>query len=80
MIFLTPAWIIAFVFAFVFYGAGKRDPTVRDGADLSMLWAGISIAISALVIQVFSGGWILVVIAQVALFVGIGVFRAFRDR
>jgi len=79
MIFLQPSWILAFVCAFVLYGAGKRDPTIRDGANNSILWAGLSIAVSALVIHVIGGGWILVLLAQAALFVGIGVFRAYRD-
>lgn len=79
MIFLQASWIIAFVCAFVLYGAGKSDLTVKDGKKYSLLWAGLSIAVSALIIQVFGGGWILVVAGQAALFVGIGVFRAFKD-
>jgi hypothetical protein len=80
VIFLQPSWIIAFVCAFVLYGAGKRDPTIQDGANYSILWAGLSIAVSAVVIHVFGGGWLLVLLAQAGLFAGIGVFRAYRDR
>lgn len=80
MIFLTPSWIIAFVCAFVLYGAGKRDPAIRDGANHSILWAGLSIAVSALIIHVVGGGVILVLIGQVGLFVGIGVFRSLREK
>lgn len=80
MIFLQPNWIIAFVFAFVLFGAGKSDLTIRDGKNHSILWAGLSIAVSAVAIHVFGGGWVSVVVAQAGLFAGIGVFRAFRDR
>ena len=78
MIFLQPGWILAFVCAYVFYGAGEVE--ARDGArNNRMVWAGLSIALSALVIQAFRGGWLLVLLAQAGLFVGIGVFRALRE-
>jgi hypothetical protein len=80
MIFLQPAWILAFVCAFVFFGAGKQNATVPGGRNYSFLWAGLSIAVSAVVIGVFHAGWILVVVSQVALFVAIGLVRSFRDR
>ena len=80
MTFLQANWIIAFVCAFVLYGAGKKDWTVQGSKSNSVLWAGLSIAVSALVIQVFGGGWVLVLLAQAALFAGIGFFRAFKDR
>lgn len=80
MTLLQPPWIIAFVCAFILYGAGKKDLAVRDGANHSVLWAGLSIAVSALVIQVFSGGVLFVLLGQGALMAGIGVFRAMKDR
>jgi hypothetical protein len=80
MTFLTTSWIIAFVCAFVFFGAGKQNATLPGGSNQSFLWAGLSIGVSALVIQVFHAGWLLVLIAQFGLFVAIGFFRAFRDR
>ena len=80
MVFLQPTWIIAFVCAFVLYGAGKKDLMVRDESNHSWLWAGLSIATSAIVIQVLGGGWIFVVLAQAGLVAAIGVFRAFKDR
>jgi hypothetical protein len=75
VIFLQPHWIIAFVFAFVFFGAGKQNVGIDGGKNFSFLWAGLSIAVSAFVIRFFSAGWVLVVVSQVVLFVGIGVFR-----
>ena len=78
MIFLQPNWIIAFVCAYTFYGAGRFE--ARDGArDNAILWAGLSIATSALVIQEFQGGWIYVLLAQVGLFIGIGIYRSLRE-
>ena len=80
MIFLQPNWIIAFVCAFVFYGAGKQNVGIPGGRNQSVLWTGLSIGVSALVIHLFSAGWILVLVAQCGLFVAIGVFRSFRER
>ena len=78
MIFLQPGWILAFVCAYVFYGAGQFE--ARDGArNNRMLWAGLSLALSALVIQAFRGGWLAVLLAQAGLFVAIGLFRALRE-
>ena len=80
MPFLSPPWIIAFVCAFVFYGAGKKDLAVKDSANVSLLLAGLSIAVSALVIHVFGGGVLLVLLGQAVLLAGIGAFRALKDR
>jgi hypothetical protein len=78
VIFLQPNWIFAFVCAFIFYGAGQMEAR-ETGRDNGILWAGLSIAISALVIQVFHGGWVPVLLAQGGFFVGIGVFRVLRE-
>jgi hypothetical protein len=78
MNFLQSNWIIAFVCTVTYYNAGKFE--ARSGArDHGVLWAGLSIAISALVIQIFGGSWLFVLVAQAGLFVGIGVFRALRN-
>jgi hypothetical protein len=79
MIFLQPNWILAFVFAFVLYGAGKAEAR-EAGRNTGMLWAGLSIAVSAALIRFLGAGWILVLAGQAALFVGIGVFRAMRSK
>lgn len=79
MVFLTPAWILAFVCAFVLYGAGKAE--ARDGGrNHGWLWAGLSIGTSALLIRFVAGGPLLVIVGQALLFVAIGVFRAWRVR
>ena len=79
MFYLQPNWILAFVFAFVFFGAGKQNAGIDGGKNFSFLWAGLSIAVSALVIRFFNAGWVLVLVSQFILFVGIGVFRSMRD-
>jgi hypothetical protein len=79
MIFLQTNWIIAFVCAFVLYGAGKAE--ARDaGRYAGLLWAGLSIAVSALLIRFLGAGWLLVLVGQAALFAGIAIFRAMRSK
>lgn len=80
MIFLQPNWIIAFVCAFVFFGAGKQNVGIPGGRNQSFLWTGLSIGVSALAIQLFGAGWILVLVAQCGLFVAIAIFRSSRER
>ena len=80
MIFLQPNWIIAFVCAFVFYGAGKQNTGIPGGRNQSLLWTGLSIGVSAIAIHLLGAGWVLVLVAQFGLFVAIGIFRSFRER
>jgi hypothetical protein len=78
MFFYQPSWIIAIVCAITFFKAGRAE--ARDTArDNGLIWTGLSIAISALIIQVFGAGWLLVLLGQLGLFVGIAVFRSLRD-
>jgi hypothetical protein len=79
MFIYSPTWILAFVCAFVYFGAGRAEAK-GGGRDNAWLWAGLSIAVSALVIQVLGVGWIVLVLSQVALFVGIGIARALMGR
>jgi hypothetical protein len=79
MIFLQANWILAFVCAFVLYGAGKAE--ARDvGRNAGLFWAGLSIAVSAVLIRFLGAGSIMVLVGQAALFVGIGVFRSMRRK
>jgi hypothetical protein len=79
MIFLQANWIFAFVCAFVLYGAGKAEAR-EAGRNAGLLWAGLSIAVSALLIRFLGAGSILVLIGQAALFASIGIFRAMRSK
>jgi hypothetical protein len=75
--FYQPNWIIAAICAITFFKAGRAE--ARDTArDNGLIWAGLSIAVSALIIQGFGAGWLLVLLAQIGLFVGIAVFRTLR--
>jgi hypothetical protein len=79
MFIYQPSWILAFVFTFVFFGAGRAEAR-GGGRDNAFLWAGLSFGVSALVLQLLHAGWVTLVIAQAALFVAIGVFRAWRQK
>ena len=79
MIFLQTNWILAFVCAFTFFGAGKAEAK-GGGPDHGFLWAGLSVVTSAVFIELFGAGWFLVLLGQAGLFIGIGIFRAMRDR
>ncbi len=75
MIFLTPAWIVAFVFAYCFFMGGKMEAKNGDRPNHGLYWALASIAVSALVVQVLHGGVLLVILGQAAVFVGITLWR-----
>jgi hypothetical protein len=76
MIFLQPSWVLAFVFAFVYLGAGRMEERHGDGRNNGILWAGLSIAASATAIRLLGGGSLLVVVSQVLLFGAITAYRA----
>ena len=76
----STSWIVAFLCAFVFFGAGKQNTGIPGGKNHSFLWMGLSIAVSAVVIQLFSAGWILILLAQFGLFAAIGILGTFRGR
>jgi hypothetical protein len=81
MFYLQPNWILAFVCAFIFFAAGKQNVGLLEGGkNHSFLWAGLSIAVSAVVIRFLDAGWPLVLVAQAVLFVGIGVVRSMLDK
>ena len=50
MIFLQPNWILAFVCAFTFFGAGKAEAK-GGGPDHGLLWGALSVAASAALIK-----------------------------
>ncbi len=80
MIFLQPNWVLAFVFAFVLFQAGALEKRHGDGKDPGILWAGLSIAVSAIVIHLLHGQWFLVLLGQIVLFAGITLYRVLRER
>ena len=71
-------WVLALVCVLTFYGAGAHERRF-GGHDHGVLWAALSIAVSAVVVLLFGGTWLYLLLAQVGLFIGIGVVRALRD-
>ena len=76
MIFLTPSWILGFVFAYCYYMGGAMESKQSGGRNPGLFWALLSILVTAGVIQGLGGGVFLVILGQVLLFVGIAVWRA----
>ena len=74
---LGDEWVLALVCVVVYFGAGRQEARM-GGHDHAALWAALSIAVSALGIFGLHGTWGWLLAAQIALFVGIGVFRAWR--
>ncbi len=73
---LHSSWILAFVFAFTFYGSGKLEE--HDRMRKGVVWVALSIVTSVLVIRVCDGGWLSELLAQIGLFVAIAIFRTAR--
>lgn len=79
MAFLQPQVILAAVCAFTFIAAGKAEAK-GGGPNHGLLWGMLSVVTSAVLIKFLDAGALLVVLGQAALFIGIGVVRAMRDR
>ena len=65
--------IVVIVVCAVFY---HRVAELENESGL--LWSGLSVLVSALVLFLFHAGWFGVLLGQAGLFVGIGVFRMVR--
>ena len=72
---LTAPWIIGFVFAYCFFMGGKLEAKQRGGRNPGLLWALISILVTAGVIQGLGGGAFFVILGQLAVFIGITAWR-----
>ncbi len=70
--------VLALVSALTFFGAGRLDSR-GEAHDFSFLWALMSALLSALILIAFKGSWAVLLLSQIGLFVGIGVFRFIRD-
>lgn len=75
MTFLTPAWIVGFVFAWSYFVGGKFEVKQRGGRNPGPLWALASLLITVGVIQGLGGGVFFVILGQVALFIAITAWR-----
>jgi hypothetical protein len=65
-------FLLLVAFAVFFYRAGEFENCP------GILWAAMSVAISLLVWQWLGWGLLAMIVGQVGLFAGIGVFRAMR--
>ncbi|KRA16171.1 hypothetical protein [Lysobacter sp. Root983] len=70
--------VLALVCAVTFFRAGRIE-SVGAQYDYSYWWALMSIALSALVLIVIKAAWLALLLCQIGLFLGIGVYRAIRD-
>ncbi len=70
--------VLALVSALTFLGAGRLDSR-GEAHDYGFLWALMSALLSALILIAFKGSWAVLLLSQIGLFVGIGVFRFIRD-
>lgn len=70
--------VLAIVCAVTFFRAGRFE-SAGEAYDYSFLWALMSALLSALVLLGFKASWIVLLVFQIALFFGIGVYRALRD-
>jgi hypothetical protein len=73
---MMPLYSFHFVFLIVFAVFFYRAAAFEDGPAL--LWAALSVLISLLIWQWLRWGLLAMLLGQVGLFVGIGVFRAVR--
>lgn len=70
--------IAAFVCMVAFFRAGRLDST-GEAHDYAFPWALMSVLVSALVLVGLKGSWFVLMLCQIGLFLGIGVYRALRD-
>ena len=75
MSFITPAWIVGFVFAYVWYMGGKLEVQQRGGRNHGLPWALASLLTTVAVIRGLDGGVLLVILGQLAVFAGITAWR-----
>ena len=75
---LGSEWVLAMVCVITFYGAGSHEGRF-GGNNHGLLWAVLSILVSAAVMFLVKGSWTFLLVSQIALFLGIAVFRTWRD-
>lgn len=80
MIFLTPAWILGFVFAYIYFLMGRHEAQEGARPNHGPYWSLASFLITVAVIQAFGGGALVVVVCQVLLFTGITLWRVMSEK
>ncbi|MDX2218542.1 MAG: hypothetical protein SF172_05910 [Burkholderiales bacterium] len=69
---LNYSLVLTVVAAVFFWNAAMREK------ESGIIWAGVSLVVSAL-IMALGGGFLVLVLGQVAVFAGITVFRTIKD-
>ncbi len=69
---LNYSLVLTVVAAMFFWKAAEREK------ESGIIWAGVSLFASALIITL-GGGFVVLVLGQLAVFVGITVFRTIKD-
>jgi|GEM_PF-557214 len=77
--FLKSPILLMLVCAYTYYVLGAYEAE-QGGNHRGVLWAALSLAVSLIVGYLFKGGWGVIVIAQVGLFLGIAIVRALREQ
>lgn len=70
--------VLAIVCAVTFFRAGRFEST-GEAYDYGFFWALMSMLVSALFLLAFHASWFVLLLGQIGLFLGIGVFRAILD-
>ena len=70
--------VLALVCAVNFFRAGRFE-SAGEARDYSYWWALMSMLLSALVLLALQASWFVLLLFQIGLFFGIGVYRAVRD-
>lgn len=70
--------VLAIVCAVTFFRAGRFESD-GEAYDYSFIWSLMSVLLSAFVLVLLKASWGVLLLCQVGLFFGIGVFRALRD-
>ena len=78
--FLKANWVIGFACMGIFYAMGKLEAADRRRKDHGLLWAALSLSVSAAVIHFLGAGWGYVLLSQIALLAAITVVRVWLDQ
>lgn len=70
--------VLAIVCAVTFFRAGRFESD-GEAYDYSFIWSLMSVLLSAFVLVLLEASWGVLLLCQVGLFFGIGVFHALRD-
>lgn len=80
MFFYQIEWVVAAVLAYTFFTMGKYDAHEGARKDHSLLWAGISFALSAAAIHWFHASYLDLVMLQIIYYFSIAVVAVYWEQ